>query len=50
MSKTKTIAAILITAILGSLTFYVTAPKIKAKRQSKTSVDTGIDNKDDLFI
>jgi flagellar motor component MotA len=53
MSKTKTIAVVLITAILGSLTFFLTAPTVKAlknKRQSKTSVDSGIDSKEDLFI
>lgn len=50
MTKTKTLIAILITAIVGSITFFITAPKIKAKRHSKTTVDRGTDNRDDLFI
>lgn len=53
MSTRKTIGTFIATALVGSLTFLITAPKnvIKGKtRIAKTSTQNAIEEKDNLFI
>lgn len=53
MSLSKAFGALVATALVGSLTFFFTAPKkvIKQKaRTAKTSTQNGIEEKENLFI
>ncbi len=53
MTKTRNLGSLIATLLVGLLTIFFVTPKKTAKmrtKTSKTSVDTNIDEKDDLFI
>ena len=53
MSIPRTIGSIVMTLLVGALTFFVASPRKSAKSKSrlaKTTVDKNVEEKDDLFI
>lgn len=53
MSKSRTISTVLVSLLVGAITFFIAAPKnVMKKREKEVSepVDENIDPKENLFI